>query len=77
MITPRQIKAARGLVGWTQKELADKCGFSMGGINRLEREVSDPKASTLRLIQQVFEQEGIVFINEENYEGVKLRTFQP
>ena len=74
MISTKQIKAARSLLGWTQKDLADKCYLSQVGINRLEKGVSDPKSSTLRIIQAAFENEGIIFINEENYEGVKLRT---
>lgn len=73
MITPRQIRSARALLGWTQKDLAQKCGLSTGGINRLEKEVSDPRSSTLRVIQAALEQEGIVFIQEEAFEGVKLR----
>lgn len=73
MITSRQIKAARGLLGWTQKDLADKCGFSIGAINRLEKGSSDPKSSTLKIIQMAFENEGIVLIDDEVFEGVKIR----
>jgi len=73
MITPKQIKAARSLLGWSQKELANKCDLSTVGINRLEREMSDPRSSTLRVIQATFEREGIVFINEEVFEGVKYK----
>ncbi len=73
MITPRQIRSARALLAWTQKDLAQKCGLSTGGINRLEKEVSDPRSSTLRVIQTALEQEGIVFIHDEVFEGVKLR----
>ncbi len=69
----KQIKAARGLIGWTQKDLGEKCGFSTGGINRIEKGATDPKSSSLRLIQTVFEQHGIVFIDDDIYEGVKLR----
>jgi len=73
MITPKQIKAARSLLGWTQKDLAKACHLSQVGINRLERQISDPRSSTLQKIQTAFEQEGIFFINDEVFEGVKLR----
>ena len=73
MITPKQIKAARSLLGWTQKDLAKASYLSQVGINRLERLISDPRSSTLLKIQTAFEQEGIVFINDEVFEGVKLR----
>jgi len=75
MISLKQIRAARGLLGWTQKDLAERCGFSTGAINRIEKGASDPKSSSLRLIQAVFEKEGIVFIDDDNFEGVKLRKF--
>ena len=76
MITPKQIRAARSLLGWTQKDLANKCDLSTVGINRLEMEVSDPRSSTLRVIQATFEKEGIVFINEEIFEGIKYKKSQ-
>jgi len=76
MITPKQIRAARSLLGWTQNNLADKCGLSTVGINRLEREVSDPRSSTIRIIQSTLEQEGIMFINDEDFEGVKQKKSQ-
>lgn len=72
MISTRQIKAARSLLGWTQKDLAFRCGLSPVGVNRLEREISDPRSSTLKIIKTEFEKEGIVFLNENDFEGVKL-----
>ena len=62
------------MLKWSQKYLADKCNLSERAINRIESGDTDPKVSTLRTIKYVLEEAGIIFINEENYEGVKLRT---
>jgi len=78
MITSGQIRGARGLLRWSQKELAEKCGFSVRSINRIECDEADPKVSTLRTIQQVLEQAGIVFINEtDGSEGIKITRRLP
>jgi len=37
MITPRQIRAARALLGWSQQKLADKAIVSLNAVTRLER----------------------------------------
>ena len=78
MITTGQIRGARGLLRWSQKELAEKCGFSVRSINRIECDETDPKVSTLRTIQQVLEHAGIEFINEpDGIEGIKINRKLP
>ena len=37
MITARQSRAARALLGWTQETLADKARISLTALKRLER----------------------------------------
>jgi DNA-binding XRE family transcriptional regulator len=64
MITPEQIRGARAMLGLTQAELAKSAGISTTGLNNIERNSADPKASTLRAIQTAFEERGIVFMNE-------------
>ena len=39
MITSRQVRAARALLGWTQETLADKAVVALTALKRLE---SDP-----------------------------------
>ncbi len=74
MITLAQLRGARGLLHWSQKYLAEKCGLSERAINRIECGDTDPKVSTLRTIQVVLEEAGIEFINEsDGSEGVKLK----
>ena len=36
MATPRQIRAARALLGWSQQELADRAVVSVNSVGRIE-----------------------------------------
>jgi transcriptional regulator with XRE-family HTH domain len=72
-ITVEQIRAARGLLGWSQAELARKAGLSRETIKRVEApselKVSlDAKAK----LQKALEHGGVEFI-EENGGGSGLR----
>ena len=62
MITSAQIRAARALLGWRQIDLARKAHISFNTLNKIEAELVDPRASTLRAIQRALEQAGIEFI---------------
>lgn len=61
MITPEQIRGARAMLGLTQAELAGRANLSTTGLNNIERGTSDPKASTLRALQEALEAAGIIF----------------
>jgi len=63
MITPGQICAARGLLNWTQAQLARAAGLSQVAIKNLERGRTDPRASTLTAIQEAFDRAGVVFLD--------------
>lgn len=73
MITIEQCRAARGLVGWTQQDLADACGLSKTAINNFEKGHSDIKAESLRAIRMAFESTHIEFIGTH---GLKQSTDQ-
>lgn len=73
MITARQIRAARALLGWSQQELADKAIVSLNAVVRIEREKVDPRASTLNAIESTLKKAGIEFLGSESKgEGVRL-----
>ena len=75
MITPEQIRGARAMLGLKQADLAARAGISATGLNNIERGNADPKASTLRSIEDALRQAGIKFIADERGEGVvKLRA---
>jgi transcriptional regulator with XRE-family HTH domain len=63
MITPGQIRAARGLLNWTQAQLARAAGLSQVAVKNLERGRTDPRASTLTAIQEAFDRADVVFLD--------------
>ena len=76
MITSDQIRAARALLRWSGKDLAEKTGLGFSTLMRLEvlEGVPSAQAKTLETIQKVFEQAGIEFIGTpENGAGVRWK----
>jgi len=69
MITRDQIRAARGLLDWTQKDLADRANVPLSQIRNIERGVLDPRASTLAAIEQAFDEAGVIFLEVNDVRG--------
>ncbi len=65
MITIEQCRAARGLLGWTQQDLADACGLSKTAINNFEKGHSDIKAESLKAIRMAFESAYVEFLSDQ------------
>jgi DNA-binding XRE family transcriptional regulator len=75
MITPRQIRAARALLGWSQQQLADKAIVSFNALARLERGEVDPRMSTLMAVNKALTEAGIEFLAADvKGEGVRLAS---
>ncbi|RTL95975.1 hypothetical protein EJV44_11495 [Ancylobacter aquaticus] len=73
MITARQSRAARALLGWTQETLADKARTSLTALKRLESENGlEVYESTRDQVRRAFEAAGIVLLSTEKGEGVLL-----
>ena len=70
-ITTAQIRGARGILNWSQGELAERTGISATSIGSIENGQSTPRASTLQTICKAFEDAGIEFIGQE---GVRQKT---
>lgn len=70
MISIKQIRAARGLLNWTQKELADKATLSREAIKNIENEISRPRKDSLDEIQRAFENYGVEFMPGD---GVRMQ----
>jgi transcriptional regulator with XRE-family HTH domain len=76
LITSDQIRAARALLRWSGKDLAEKTGLGFSTLMRLEvlEGVPSAQAKTLEIIQSVFEKAGVEFIGSpENGAGVRWR----
>ena len=64
MLSIEQCRGARGLLGWTQQNLADASGLSKTAINNFEKGHSDIKAESLRAIRMAFESAEIEFMDQ-------------
>ncbi len=76
MITSAQIRAARGLLDWSRKDLAEHSGVSFASMIRLESFEGVPSSNirTLEAIKKAFEEAGIEFIGSpEAGAGVRWR----
>jgi transcriptional regulator with XRE-family HTH domain len=74
LITSGQIRAARSLIKWTGKELAEASGVAFSTLMRLETGEGIPSAQvkTLDAIQKAFEKAGVEFIGTPE-EGAGVR----
>jgi transcriptional regulator with XRE-family HTH domain len=74
MITSAQCRAARGLLSWSQQNLADRAGVGIMTIHQFEKEGSQPRRATLDVVRRAFEKAGVEFIAENGGgPGVRLR----
>jgi transcriptional regulator with XRE-family HTH domain len=76
MVTPAQCRAARGLLDWSQQDLASQAGVGIVTVRQLEAGVNEPRRSTLEVVRQAFERAGVEFI-DENGGGPGLRLRKP
>lgn len=72
-VFPIQVRAARGLLGWTQKELASFAGLSEPFVNRLERGERLGRPRQLRQLRQALVSAGVYCYATEDSFGVELR----
>jgi len=72
VIAPEQCRAARGLLGWSQQELADRARVGVVTVHQLEAGTGQPRHATLEVIRRAFEAAGVKFI-EENGGGPGVR----
>ena len=75
VLTIEQIRAARGLLGWSQSKLAERAGLSLPTVKRVEIDlglrVSEEARNKLR---RALESAGVEFIDENGGgPGVRLR----
>ncbi len=75
-ITSEQVRAARALLRWEQKNLAEASGVSLPSIKRLETQPGELAAQsrTVDAIRSALEAAGVDFIPENGGgAGVRLR----
>ncbi len=80
MITPYQMRAARALLGWDQRRLAEEAGVSLPTIQRMEASEGNVRGNvdTLVKVVEALEGGGIELIAEgqasaDGGRGVRLK----
>ena len=64
-ISSSQIRAARALAGWSQKDLAERAGLSPISVANIEIGESTPKLQTLEKIGLAFDFAGLEFLEQD------------
>lgn len=73
MITARQTRAARALLGWNQETLADKALVSLTALKRMESANGlRVHESTRDQVRRALEAAGIIFLSSGRREGVMI-----
>jgi transcriptional regulator with XRE-family HTH domain len=74
MIDSTQCRAARGLLAWSQQDLAEAAGVGIVTVHQLEAGTSEPRRATLQVIRNALEAAGVEFIDANGGgPGVRLR----
>jgi transcriptional regulator with XRE-family HTH domain len=74
MLSAQQIRAARGLLGWSRRELAIVSGISQGTIKAIERGMTDVRLSTLGKLARTFTAHDIEFVADGSRSGVLIKN---
>lgn len=73
MLTIEQIRGARGMLGWSARELAENSGLGLATIQRMEsRGPGASSATNVEAVKAALEKAGIEFI-PQNGGGVGVR----
>ena len=77
-ISAGQVRAGRGLIGWSQGELADAAKLEPAVVAELEAAQRPADARTLEQIKAALEGAGVAFIAEDDGgAGVRLKRPSP
>jgi transcriptional regulator with XRE-family HTH domain len=72
--TVSQFRAARGLIGWTQSDLAAEAGLSLPTVKRLELDTAAVSDEARGKMRTALESAGVQFIPDNGGgPGVRLR----
>lgn len=73
MLTPKQCRAGRALLGWKQADLAEKSGVGVGSVKDFESERHAINYKALTAIIRAFQKAGLVLFDEDDSGGVGVR----
>lgn len=74
MIISAQCRAARALINWSRKDLAEAAKVAERTIVDFERGAREPYERTLRDVREALEKAGVVFVDQNgDGPGVRLK----
>jgi predicted transcriptional regulator len=66
IIYAAKIRAARGLLNWSQGELAERAGVSKQSVTRIENGTMDPRFSTITALNEAIRGAGVEMAEDVN-----------
>lgn len=73
-ISVAQVRAARGLIGWNQRTLADAADVGISTVADFESGKRQPMPTSLNAIRRALEGAGVMFLARgREGEGVRMR----
>ena len=66
IIFAAKIRAARGLLNWSQGELAERAGISKQSVTRIENGTMDPRFSTITALNEAIRGAGVEMAEDVN-----------
>lgn len=73
-LLPQQCRAARGMLDWTQEQLATLAGVSRSTVRDFEGCRRELHQTTEALLIKAFESAGVRLVFDRREPGVRLRT---
>jgi predicted transcriptional regulator len=75
VLTPKQLRAARALAGWSREDLAKHSGVPEITTRQFELGKTDPRQTTVHKWRRALERAGVVFLEADDQwgPGVRLR----
>jgi transcriptional regulator with XRE-family HTH domain len=74
ILSPSQSRAARGLLSWSQDQLAENAGVGNSTVRDFEKGRRVPIDDNLTAIRSALEEAGVIFESDGKYIGVKLKV---
>ncbi|MCH7711941.1 MAG: transcriptional regulator [Proteobacteria bacterium] len=74
MLISNQIRAARGLLRWSARILAEQAGVHLSTVQRMERSAGPVggNVESVRRVQAALERAGVEFLADDDSPGVRL-----
>jgi DNA-binding XRE family transcriptional regulator len=69
LLTPKQLGAARALLGWSRATLADTSGVPARTIENFAAEKSTPLLTTAGKLRRTLERAGVIFVDPTKNQG--------